>query len=131
MGATVSVACKLPHGLHIQLRKTEKTRDGEISTGVGEVVTLKGANARDAVAGHGITHGVDKDFFEAWLKQEAAQPFVKNKLVFAQERENSVIAQAKEQANNVTGFEGIDPKKPGEGLKPEDYEGMPEALKDK
>lgn len=130
MGATVTVACKLPHGLHIQLRKTEKTRDGEISTGIGEVVTIKGANAHDAIAGHGITPGVDKDFFEAWLKQEAAQPFVKNKLVFAQERENSAVAQAKEQARNVTGFEGLDPTKPGEGLKPENYEGMPAALKD-
>lgn len=131
MGATVSVACKLPHGLHIQLRKNEKTKDGEISIGVGEVVTLKGANAKDAVAGHGITHGVDKEMFDAWLKQEAHQPFVKNKLVFAQERENSVVAQAKEQAKNVSGFEGIDPKKPGDGLKPTDYEGMPEELKDK
>ncbi|MDR9839452.1 hypothetical protein [Herbaspirillum huttiense] len=131
MGATVSVACKLPHGLHIQLRKVEKTREGDLSNGVGKVVTLKGANDSDAVAGHGITHGVDKDFFEAWLKQEAEQPFVKNKLVFAQERENSVIAQAKEQEKNITGFEGLDPTKPGAGLKPESYEGMPDALKDK
>lgn len=131
MGATVSVACKLPHGLHIQLRKTEKTRDGEISQGHGPVVTLKGANHHEAIAGHGITHGVDKEFFDAWLKQESGQPFVKNKLVFAQDREASAVAQAKEQAKNETGFEGIDPKKPGDGLKPENYEGMPDSLKDK
>lgn len=131
MGATVSVACKLPHGLHIQLRKTTTKRDGEVSEGFGPVVTLKGANDRDAVAGHGITHGVDKELFEAWLKQEAEQPFIKNKLVFAQERENSAVAQAKEQEKNITGFEGIDPAKPGEGIKPEDYEGMPSSMKDK
>lgn len=127
MGATVTVACKLPHGLHIQIREIEKTRDGEISKGIGPVVTLNGANHDEAIAGHGFTPDVDKEFFDKWLSQNKEQPFVKNKLVFAQEKEGSAKAQAKDQKGNKTGFEGIDPQKPGDGIKPENYEGMPKA----
>lgn len=118
--ATVSIACKLPNGAHIQLRQSIKTKDGEMSEYVGERVTLNGMNASAIIGGHGITHGVDKEFFDKWMAQNKDAAFVKNGLVFAHEKADSVAAKAVEQASNVSGFEGVDPSKPGPGLKQDD-----------
>ena len=117
---TVSVACKLPHGAHLQLRQVVKTRDGEISEYVGDRVTLSGMNASLVIGGHGITHGVDKDFFDKWHAQNKDAAFVKNGLIFAHDKADSVVAKAAEQAKNVTGFEGLDPKAPVAGIKQDD-----------
>lgn len=124
---TVTVGCKLPHGLILQLRESSKTNEGVISNFIGEPVIVAGANSAAVIGGHGITPDVDKEFFDKWLDQNKAAPFVTKKLIFAHEKEGSVKAQATEQATNPTGFEGVDPSNPGAGLKPEAYEGMPKA----
>lgn len=98
----VTIGCKLPHGLHMDVG--------------GQRITLAGENSTEIVGGHGLTYGVPKDFWEAWKKEHAEQPFVKNGLVFAQGKTESAIAEAKEKQNNKTGFEGIDPANPGKGV---------------
>jgi len=102
--ANVSVACKLPHGLVLSI-------EGKPS------VTLAGANHPDAVAGFGITR-VDKDFFEAWSGiHKDFIPLTKG-LIFAQERSDSLRAEANEKTSEKTGFEGLNPQNPGPGLVP-------------
>lgn len=100
---TVTVACKLPNGLHLDH--------------AGKRVTLNGAHHKDAVAGHGLTT-VDKDFWDAWSKAHEWYHPVKHKHVFAHAQESNTKAEAKERAKEKTGFEGIDPKNPGHGVKP-------------
>jgi hypothetical protein len=104
MGATVTVGCKLPHGLIAEV--------GDKS------FTFNGANDSDLIGGHGITYDVPKDFWDAWVAQVSAWfvPF-KNKLVFAHESEKSVTSQAKEMAKEITGFEGLKPNDPKNGVK--------------
>jgi len=110
MGTTVTVACKLPHGLII------KTGD--------KSVTLAGANSSAIIGGYGLTP-VDKDFYDAWRKEYANFAPLKNELIFVQESRAKAEGQAKEQAEVKSGLEPLDPTKPASGVKPEAYEGKP------
>lgn len=103
MAGTVTVACKLPNGLHLDH--------------AGKRVTLNGGHHKDAVAGHGLTT-VDKDFWDAWLKAHEWYHPVKQGHVFAHGQEASARDKAKERAEVKTGFEGINPQKPGPGIEP-------------
>ncbi|MGR7993840.1 hypothetical protein [Xanthobacter sp. ZOL 2024] len=132
MAGSVSVACKLPNGLalrvfrmipHIEKQKDGSYREIETAAQMGDTVTLKGYAAPFGMApnapvagGYAITSGVDADFWAAWLEQNAEHPVVKNGLVFASERIDSVQKQAKEQAEIKCGLEALDPDKPMRGI---------------
>lgn len=94
---TVTVGCKLPNGLIIEV--TDKK------------VTLNGANSSELIGGHGLTE-VDKDLWEAWYAVNKELTFVKNGFVFANGKEVDAKAQAKDRSKNKTGFEGLDPADP-------------------
>lgn len=94
----VTVGCKLPNGLHLDLQ--------------GKRVTLNGANSSRIVGGYGLTP-VDKEFWEAWAKDYADSPLLLNGLVFAQGSDARATAKAGEQAEVKSGFE---PLVPGKGL---------------
>lgn len=111
MAATVVVGCKLPHGLIIQH--------------AGRKVVLAGSNAEGAIGGYGLTRGVDKEFFEGWLKDHASFEPVAKDLVFAVGQESAARGTASERKGEKNGFEPLDPTNPGARLKPENYEGMP------
>lgn len=98
----VTVGCKLPNGLVIE--KGEKK------------VVLKGANTSELIGGHGITEGVDKDFFEAWLADHKDLDFVKGGFVFAHEKSQNASAEAKDRSKNKTGLEPLDPTDKPKGL---------------
>lgn len=104
--ATVTVGCKLPHGLHLDVADKR--------------ITLLGVNSSSVIGGHGITENVDKDLFDRWMALNKESAAVKNKLIFAHEKAGSTAAEAKEKVNNKSGFEGLDPKKPSPGIKPDD-----------
>lgn len=103
--AQVMVGCKLPNGLHLDY--------------MGKRVTLNGSNSSEVIGGHGLTM-VDKEFFEGWLKERQDYAPVKAGLIFAHDKESNARAEAKEKASNKSGFEGIDPDKPGHGVKKDD-----------
>jgi hypothetical protein len=101
MADIVVVGCKLPNGLII--------RQG------GVEVKLNGLNHSEIIGGHGITR-VDKDLWEAWYLDHMDFAPVANGFVFANTSEKSTAAEAKEKEKEVTGFEGINPDKPGGGV---------------
>jgi hypothetical protein len=110
MPKLVTVACKLPNG--ITLDHADKK------------VTLKGANADDALLGYGRTP-VDADWFDSWLSNKEGGghgcdfPAVKNGLIFASADAKKVDDEIAEKAGDETvrtGLEPIDPDKPGVGL---------------
>ena len=109
MAETVTVGCKLPHGLKFTV--ADKT------------VTLSGANSTTIVGGYGLTEGVDKGVFDEFLKLYADQPFVKNELVFAQANTKSAASKATEQAAEKTGLEGLPQDNPVPGIQ-KDEEAM-------
>lgn len=104
--ALITVGCKLPHGLHLDVGGTR--------------VTLLGTNKSNVIGGHGITEGVEESFFKKWLVQNKDSAAVKNGLIFAHEKVENTKAEAIEKANNRNGFEGIDPNKPAPGVEPTD-----------
>ncbi|OZI59940.1 hypothetical protein [Bordetella genomosp. 11] len=108
--ANITVACKLPNGLVLDLG--------------GKKVVLKGSRDRDAVAGFGLTQ-VDDGFWSTWATTYKDFPALKRGLIFAHAKESGAAAESKEKQDVKSGLEGLDPEKPGTKLKPENYEGMP------
>ncbi len=100
----ITVGCKLPHGLHLDVGAKR--------------VTLNGSNSSLVIGGHGITENVDKDFFEQWLAQNKDSAAVKGGFIFANEKTNNVKAEASEKKDNKNGFEAINPKKPAKDIAP-------------
>ncbi len=101
-GPTVTVGCKLPNGLIINVEKTK--------------VQLNGANTSAIAGGYGLTHNVDAAFFAQWLKLHADSNVVKKQIVFAQEKEVNAKAQASDQRTVTTGLEGMAKDKPEPGV---------------
>jgi hypothetical protein len=101
--AKVSVGCKLPNGLKISV--------GTVS------VTLNGTNSARVIGGHGITEGVDGDFFDAWLKANKDRDVVKNSFVFAQTSTKKAEDEAKEKKDEKTGLDPLNPNDPKNGVK--------------
>lgn len=90
---TVTVGCKIPNGLHLDHQ--------------GKRVTLNGSNSSSVIGGHGLTRGVDRDWFMSWLKEHMDFAPVKKGLIFAHEDANKTHAEAQEKKAEKTGLEGI------------------------
>ena len=97
--ATVTVGCKLPHGLILDLAEPGQPE---------RRVVIAGKNRARIIGGYGLTPGVPKDFWDEWLAKHQALSFVKQGLVFAHKTEASAVAEAKEKSELRTGFEEID-----------------------
>lgn len=131
-GAKVIVACKLGVAyFSIQLCKMETKfeqnmqggREVKESTRIGEVVRLRGTayprgtppegfpERPEIVAGAALNYGIDRDWFNEWLKQNHLNPLVMNKMIFAHEKLDGVRGIAKETAGVQSGLEPISPKK--------------------
>jgi hypothetical protein len=122
---TVTVACKVPGGLVLELDGVKKDssiiagRDVDVHFGTGQTVTIVGSNARhpDAanpgreVAGYGLTE-VPADFWAKWVEQHKGFPLLEKGLLFAQPTEDRSASQAKEQTALKSGREGMDPDNP-------------------
>ena len=100
----VTVGCKLPNGIHLDH--------------MGKRVTLNGSNSSSLIGGHGLTEGVDKEFWDAWLADHKDFDPVKQGLIFAHEKDANTKAEAKEKTNTKTGMEPLDADKPAPGIKP-------------
>lgn len=131
-GAKVIVGCKVGVGfIDLQLCRIEEKfeqnmqggRTVKESTRVGDTVRIRGtAYPRgtapegyppppEIVGGAALTRGVDKDFFDEYLKQNKQNPLVKNGLIFAHESEDRVRGIAKETEEVKSGLDPINPKK--------------------
>jgi hypothetical protein len=129
---TVTVACKLPNGLTMRLfhavsvdypllgggRRTEnefhEIPDSPRYTLNGWSHDQKVAPEYTIIGGAGgfaLTHGIPKDFWEVWLKQNEKSDVVRKGLIFAHVREANTIAEAREKKELRSGFERIDPTK--------------------
>lgn len=122
---TVTVACKLPNGLILQLCKMEEFdeplmgggfRRGKKAVRIGEPITVNGCRFPFGtqpdyriVAGYALTENVPAEFWKEWLEQNGDSPVVKNKIIFAYEKIDRVIGVCKENASRLTGLEPINP----------------------
>jgi hypothetical protein len=125
MPDTLTVACKIPNGLMLQVFRQETyweplltggSKEVKLSRPDGWMQKLNGparAPGKDVghqiINGFGLTHGVDADKFAQWLEQNKDSAFVRKGLVFAASRQTDAIDQTKEHREQVTGLEPIDP----------------------
>ncbi|WP_277966721.1 hypothetical protein [Pantoea trifolii] len=103
MAEVVTVGCKLPNGLVLDVEGSQQ-------------IVLNGANSATVIGGYGLTENVDKAVFDKWLEQHKDQPYVKNELVFAQAKTNSAESKAKENADVKSGLEGLPQDNPAPGV---------------
>lgn len=126
--STVTVACKLPAGLILQIWEMAEVPEGS-PTGTrmikkaqkkGEPVKLNGCALPFGVSpefpmpgGYALTT-IPADFWEEWCRQNKDSDVLKNRIIFAHGSENDTATQAREQAREKvkSGFEPIDPKNP-------------------
>lgn len=102
---TVTIGCKLPAGMFLEL--------GKVNTDSHRAVRLNGANTSKIqllAGGFGLTE-VDAEFWEAWKKKHAWLKALKDELIFAVVDLPSAQAAAVEREKEVSGFEPLDPDK--------------------
>ncbi|APW68809.1 hypothetical protein LFZ4_09760 [Salmonella enterica subsp. enterica serovar Antsalova str. S01-0511] len=107
MAEMVTVGCKLPNGLMLEVGPKQVQVAGWWN------------NAVKIVGGYGLTQ-VEKAFWEAWLAEHCLQPYVKNGVIFAQDKANSAAAQATEQKTVKSGLEPLPQKNPAPGINRDD-----------
>jgi hypothetical protein len=130
MPGQVTVACKLPNGLILRVFDMIEKSESPVGAAPRTVreaasragsVTLKGCAAPYGTpkllhGGYALTHGVDADFFEAWMAQNKEHPAVKAGLIFAHAKSDMAQGKAKEQAEIRSGLEPLkqkgDPRAP-------------------
>lgn len=124
---TVTVACKLPHGLILQLQEprevaepTQTSPDRKVTRyeRVGKTITIAGCalhndrpTQKQVMGGFALTHGIDASFFSKWLEQNAQHPAVEGGFIFAAGKMETVETQIAKGEKRRTGMEPADPKK--------------------
>jgi hypothetical protein len=132
MPGTVTIACKLPHGLILRVFDMIDGQEPVMGGGFRKIkvakerqerATIKGwahpqnhAPKAPLVGGFALTSGVDKDLWDAWLAQNGQSDLVKNGLIFAHETVDSVNDEAKEKRALRSGLERLDPAKLPKGI---------------
>ena len=100
MAEMVTVACRLPMGVHLDLHD---------ALGVKRRVTARGANASHLkVNGAGFTM-VPKDHWDAWLAKNKDLSFVKAGLIWAARNDAEAEKERAVRASDKTGWEGVEP----------------------
>lgn len=133
MAGTVTVALKYPHGIIMRvfdMKDVEEplpgggTKTVQRGTPRNKTIKINGylekydPSLPPAARGssYALTHGVDKDFFDQWMKQNHDNYLVENDLIFAGENENAVKGKIKENEKRKCGLEPIDRDKLPRGI---------------
>jgi len=124
-GETVTVACKLPHGLVLRVfrgieidvpvmgggTRKEKTVEPleQVYTAYGWSHPQNAAPHCTILAGYALTGGIPKEHWDLWLSQNKNSAMVKNGLIFAHASTASAKDQAKDGRTIRSGLERLDP----------------------
>lgn len=120
-GATVTVICRMPSGLVLDLYDEgalqNPAKPGALPA-IKDSVRLSGArrdprfHKRDNIMlGMGGRTEVAADFWEAWTKQNAEFMPLKKGLIFAMPKEADAVSRLSELREERTGLEGLDKDK--------------------
>lgn len=101
-GKTVTVGCKLPHGIIIEHPAAPDNK-----------VLLKGLNRVAIIGADYATTEVDGEFWEAWKAKNADFAPLKSGAIFEAKSAADAVAVARELADEKTGFEPM-PQNAGE-----------------
>lgn len=122
----VTVACKIPNGILLQLSTMEKNsepvmggghRDVQIGRKTGPKYLVRGPRLKHGevpnfvmAGGYALTVGVvPEDFWNEWIRQNHDADIVKRELIFAHKSVDDVESQAENNAGLLTGLEPLNP----------------------
>jgi hypothetical protein len=126
--ATLTVACKMPHGILIAEERKVTKVEVVMGGGVRDVIEYQLTGKQFKINGYSVptvdpaappmslrgsfalTHNVPRDVWERWFESNKDNPIVKNGLIFASDGEHSARDQAKDHAKEKNGLEPLDPK---------------------
>lgn len=134
----VTVGLKHPSGLilrlHEMVEQTEPVMGGGLrktkrAQFTGQQVRLRGYNkpsdtvAMPSARAEFTYTQVSKDFWEAWVKQNADHPYLKQGILFARAEMDGAQAMGRERGSLSCGLEALDPQRlPLSGIKSYDPE---------
>lgn len=123
-GGKVTVACKMPAGMILQLFRMEDRQEPVMGGGWrtvqfavkhGEAIRVNGPSVPwglipryRIVGGYALTEGIDEEFFEEWMKQNEKSDAVKNKIIFGWNDPAYAADNAKENRTVKSGLEPLD-----------------------
>lgn len=130
-GETVTVACKFINGLELQLCQKMKfwedtptgAKERDKYVRVGKIVRVAGPSypvgtvprgfpdRPHMAGGFALTHGVSKDFWDAWLAQNETNSLVESNMIFAVSKPEHAEGKAREMAEVKSGYEPMSPDK--------------------
>lgn len=129
---TVTIACKLPHGIVLRAFHMAKVAEPVMGGGTrdtvkaqqipGEFVVLGAAFPQNGAPrgrmefGYALTPNCPKELWERWLKDNKDSPMVQNGLIFAHDSDRSAASEAREKEDVRSGFERLDPNKLPKGM---------------
>lgn len=127
---TVTVACKLPHGMHLETRNAAGLVDRRVTiqgarlktTKEGREITRGHETTDDYGKGYGLTPNVPADFWERWVAENKDYPPYARGMIFAQTDLNEARVQAADMSEIVTGFEALSQTKLPAGVEVLDRE---------
>lgn len=132
MATTVTIACKLPNGLHLDLpskagqpprrvtvrgfaaeslddpRPRHRTVDG--------VMHYEPLGPALVVGGYALTSGVPEEHWHEWLATHDQMDIVTKGLIYALPKLDDAQAKARERKDERSGLEPVNPDRPGQGL---------------
>lgn len=131
-GETVTVACKLPHGLLLRVYDMVDAQEPVLGGGIRqfkrpvqrpEQFLIQGSAVPFGIipgfrfeGGYALTEGVPKELWERWFEANKGSDMVKNGLIFAHTRLGHALGQAHEQIEVLSGLEPLkmkdDPRVP-------------------
>jgi hypothetical protein len=134
--ATVTVACKLPHGIILRVFDMEESEVPMLNGPPKRIKQAKEIARRFVIngfshaqnrapdypilaghpisngtteGGYALTSGVPKDLWDLWLEQNKTSAMVRNGLIFAFEKREDVNAKAIDGQKIKSGLERMDP----------------------
>ncbi|MEE8658531.1 hypothetical protein CGLAMM_02715 [Acetobacteraceae bacterium EV16G] len=125
MAETITVICRLPSGIRLDVHDMEVLKARNLSPNQSNTapkpmksVTLNGIKGdprfvkeANVHLGYGGRTQVDKEFWEAWLKQNASSDLVKKNIIFAEVNEKRALDRLDSEGKTPTGMEPLDQNK--------------------
>jgi hypothetical protein len=132
MPGTVTVACKIPNGIRLQLSVSEKMHEpvmggghrnveiwkksGPIYDVLGPAVPFGAVPKFQMEGGYRLTFGIPIEFWEKWRAQNADADFVRNGLIFAHESMDNLTDECIDNQELLSGLEPLNPKRLPKGF---------------
>jgi hypothetical protein len=118
MSKFVTIACKLPHGLLIEVGTPGLENYHRYELNGTYTGSRKGKPQSLVIDGYAFT-SIPEDAWIEWSKNHRGAQYLKNRAVYCESSIEGAQAAALTDGSLVTGFERLNPDKPAPGIEPD------------